>query len=519
MGAWGWVVVGSLVTLRLGVALGLILGAALDLAIRLAFMTVDLPWTNDPAATLVAGGLVVGALLGMRIAAPRARNTGEVDARLLGPVVGLGLWLALTLLVTANSAQVMARTEAGFGAVAGALAVGHAAAIRLAAGASARPLLRPGLTALACVGLLGFVGLWSGWPAALVWAGLAAASADLLLAACLAPSERPATQARATASAFAVSAGLAIFMAVVYVFYATQAQGLIAAGAVIGLGVAGGLGAAAGDSSTAHEPRFVVWPANAVVAVLLGVGTLRAVSWVDRQPLDAAPSRLTVMTFNIRAGFGTDSRWDLERVAQAIERENPDLVALQEVNRGWLVASGADQALWLSERLGMPFIFGPAAGDLHGNLLLSRSPLSGGSVPYAQSVSLGRALIDANLGSQRGPVSVLTTHLDAPATAVEARRAQAEQLAAAAGGRQPALVLGDFNAVGEADELSAIRGAGFREVSTDRGSTAPTFPSDSPGVRIDHIFVTRDIGVIETRTGVAGASDHLPVIARVQLPG
>lgn len=126
VGAWGWVVVGSLVTLRLGVALGLILGAALDLAIRLAFMTVDLPWTNDPAATLVAGGLVVGALLGMRIAAPRARNTGEVDARLLGPVVGLGLWLALTLLVTANSAQVMARTEAGFGAVAGALAVGHA---------------------------------------------------------------------------------------------------------------------------------------------------------------------------------------------------------------------------------------------------------------------------------------------------------------------------------------------------------------------------------------------------------
>ncbi len=51
-------------------------------------------------------------------------------------------------------------------------------------------------------------------------------------------------------------------------------------------------------------------------------------------PLVAAKKTLRVMTYNIHIGIGMDKKLDLQRIADVINRERPDLVGLQEVDRG-----------------------------------------------------------------------------------------------------------------------------------------------------------------------------------------
>ena len=40
------------------------------------------------------------------------------------------------------------------------------------------------------------------------------------------------------------------------------------------------------------------------------------------------------MTYNIHVGIGMDKKLDLPRIAAVINHEHPDLVGLQEVDRG-----------------------------------------------------------------------------------------------------------------------------------------------------------------------------------------
>ena len=43
-------------------------------------------------------------------------------------------------------------------------------------------------------------------------------------------------------------------------------------------------------------------------------------------------STLRLMSYNIRHGAGLDERLDFDRIAEVINREHPDVVALQEVD-------------------------------------------------------------------------------------------------------------------------------------------------------------------------------------------
>ncbi|HEX7295619.1 MAG TPA: endonuclease/exonuclease/phosphatase family protein, partial [Pyrinomonadaceae bacterium] len=47
-----------------------------------------------------------------------------------------------------------------------------------------------------------------------------------------------------------------------------------------------------------------------------------------------AKRTIRVMTYNIHVGVGMDKKLDLQRIADVIDKERPDLVGLQEVDRG-----------------------------------------------------------------------------------------------------------------------------------------------------------------------------------------
>lgn len=276
--------------------------------------------------------------------------------------------------------------------------------------------------------------------------------------------------------------------------------------------------------------------------------------------------KLRVMTYNIRWGLGTDRRYDLERVAAVIAAVEPDLVGLQEIERGSPRSRFRDQPALLGRRLGMHVAFGPSlclGSWQFGNALLSRLPIRhwrhvGLPVPSRHSPlfaarsrketsweelsseSLSRRLIGllpgtaymrrwlpglfdrrgvllAEIGAAEpgdGPVvTALVTHLPLRR---EVRMAQAEAiltLLATAG--EATLLLGDFN---EGPRGAAV--GRFRDQAglTDLSGSAPTFPSTSPTGKIDFIMgggAVRALGA--ARVLSSPASDHLPVIVDVEV--
>jgi len=65
-----------------------------------------------------------------------------------------------------------------------------------------------------------------------------------------------------------------------------------------------------------------------VLFVLLALAIFWSVPSTD------AKRTLRVMTYNIHVGVGMDKKLDLQRIADVINAARPDLVGLQEVDRG-----------------------------------------------------------------------------------------------------------------------------------------------------------------------------------------
>jgi endonuclease/exonuclease/phosphatase family metal-dependent hydrolase len=87
---------------------------------------------------------------------------------------------------------------------------------------------------------------------------------------------------------------------------------------------------------------------------------------------------IRLMTYNIHNGIGRDRIYDLRRIEAVIRSEAPDIVALQEVDRGMARSRFDDQARLLGEALGMYAVhcitLEKERGGF-GNALLSRFPL------------------------------------------------------------------------------------------------------------------------------------------------
>lgn len=240
---------------------------------------------------------------------------------------------------------------------------------------------------------------------------------------------------------------------------------------------------------------------------------------------------VTVMSFNIHYGEGTDGVLDLGRIARVIMASGADLAGLQEVDRNFGERSDwADQAAELAELLGWHGVYGanmdrdpPAPGrprSQFGNALLSRYPIARWenthlfqSPGYEQ-----RGLLHAEVGVPGIPLHVYVTHLDAFSETDRAE--QARQVVRLVGESRPVVLLGDFNAHSDTPEIS-----GIRAVLTDTwtaaadGDPGAARPAGAPAGRIDYIFTTQPLRADWTsfRTDEPAASDHLPVVSRLAL--
>lgn len=231
---------------------------------------------------------------------------------------------------------------------------------------------------------------------------------------------------------------------------------------------------------------------------------------------------LRVMSYNIHVGVGMDKRLDLKRIADVILREKPDLVGLQEVDRGVERTGRIDEIAELARLTKMDYAFAhnlDYQGGQYGVAILSRYPIL--ATDHRRYMNLReaerRGFLRAEVFADGLRVNFVTTHLDYRDK--DNRLHETRQLTAALKAFDaPVIIAGDFNdePTGESYKLLL---EDFKDAWLNAGAGAGfTFPSDKPAKRIDYIFIKGEkIKVRRAWTTNSLASDHLPLAAELEL--
>lgn len=198
-------------------------------------------------------------------------------------------------------------------------------------------------------------------------------------------------------------------------------------------------------------------------------------------------------------------------VAAMLNRERPDIAALVEVGGtiqgDWQGALGED---W-PHRLDC----GPAGC---GNLILSRWPLERLDVRSSWHDGPGiPAVLAARVRHPAGDFTLVVAHLSRPMEPVR-QQEQAVWLAGFLHGLpRPLVVTGDFNAAPWSPLFHRLQRDGG---VTRAGGIMPTWPSgllNPVGIPIDHLLGSPDIQFGPVRVLPAVGSDHLPLLAGLQI--
>lgn len=223
--------------------------------------------------------------------------------------------------------------------------------------------------------------------------------------------------------------------------------------------------------------------------------------------------KVRIMSYNIRVGKGLDLKQDLERIATVINRENPFMVALQEVDSVTTRTGGVNQIEELGRLTGMFAVFAGAinySGGRYGVGMLSKErPLSIKRVPLP-----GREESRVLLIVEFRDFVAATTHF----SLTEEDRIEGAKILnrEAIFFNKPMIVGGDFNAEPQSKTIRIINEV-FTTLSND---SLATFPANEPQVCIDYIFgKTREnfsYKVFYSKVIPESiASDHRPIIVDI----
>jgi endonuclease/exonuclease/phosphatase (EEP) superfamily protein YafD len=200
-------------------------------------------------------------------------------------------------------------------------------------------------------------------------------------------------------------------------------------------------------------------------------------------------------------------------LAAELERLDADIYFLQELSASW------DDEL---ERLGFwrryPFNRRITGEDAFGAAIASRLPVRDIEVFWSSELPQMRGVLRLD----DRDVDVVCIHLLPPRTQEYTRyyHLGAEELLGIVRRLQQRsfIVAGDFNSTPDSDFATRMRdladdaweagGRGF-------GFTWPNGMFQIPPIRLDHIFVSRDLGVLAAQVGEGAGSDHRPVVADV----
>lgn len=220
--------------------------------------------------------------------------------------------------------------------------------------------------------------------------------------------------------------------------------------------------------------------------------------------------QIQLMSYNVRHCAGMDWVVDYDRTAAVIAQQQPDVVALQEIDSMTGRSGYRDQLGELASRTQYTAVFGAAIdydGGKYGVGILTREfPLSWRRIPLPGEEP--RVLLVVELKDY----VIACTHLDLnPEQRLESVLLIVEE---AQQWKKPFILAGDWNDTPDSELLQAMT-----SFFTVLSGNEPTYPADEPTECIDYVAIYNDwsVDVIESKViNEPEASDHRPLMVVIK---
>jgi endonuclease/exonuclease/phosphatase (EEP) superfamily protein YafD len=248
------------------------------------------------------------------------------------------------------------------------------------------------------------------------------------------------------------------------------------------------------------------WVAGVALAltVVLAILVLPRLSASEQR--DVHGKTLRVLASNLLYGQA-----DPKAVVDLVRSQRIDVLNLVELTPrvvDGLTAAGLFETL--------PYrVLHPAPGAF-GSGIVSRFPLK--EVNLTGDSAAKQPGAQADLGD--GVVAeIVAVHPISPDVDTPQWEREIKDLSRAAGEHGLRILAGDFNATLDHAAFRTVLSRGYNDAAEERGEAlAPTWPSSSPVVTIDHVVVDNRAAVLDYRVFDVAGSDHRAVFAEVRLP-
>jgi endonuclease/exonuclease/phosphatase family metal-dependent hydrolase len=228
--------------------------------------------------------------------------------------------------------------------------------------------------------------------------------------------------------------------------------------------------------------------------------------------------------------MGMDGNISTDRIARVIARQDPDIIALQELDAFRPRSRSIDQASKIAQYLEIKHHFHPVfcqQEEQYGNAILSRHPIKVIQMKALPGWNTkkwyeprGAMWIEYEFQGKR--IQVLNTHLSLwpKERSLQIDALLSEQWLGQLNGETPIILCGDFNAMPGSTTYRKVCKR-FKESQSIVPGHRPnaTWFGRYPVSQIDHIFITPQFQIKEVfvpRTSLdAVASDHLPLVADI----
>lgn len=227
---------------------------------------------------------------------------------------------------------------------------------------------------------------------------------------------------------------------------------------------------------------------------------------------------MKIMSFNTQHCLNyKEQKIDFEIMANTIKDTGADIIGLNEMRSEGPDAEFTDQTKTLSSLTGISNYYFAKAFDVqgenpYGNAILSKIPITEAKtipVPNPKGMDCEpRCLLKAKL---ENGFTVLVIHFGL----CDAEHKNAIQTILENLEDEKCILMGDFNIEPDNEVLNPIR---ERMIDTADLFKEPllSWPSDNPTIKIDYMFVSRDIEVISADIPAIVASDHRPYISEIK---
>lgn len=246
------------------------------------------------------------------------------------------------------------------------------------------------------------------------------------------------------------------------------------------------------------------------LCILYAFNAWLALPHLNTKPAENTNNRaeLSIVLINVNTKLGSPNR-----VAAYIQKEQPDLFVLQEINSAWTSE--------LEELISQfPFHKVHTREDNFGIGIFSKLPLFDSEIKLFGDAALPSITTKVEVNSVE--VRIIATHTLPPKNRLyaELRNNQLEAISKhVTNSTEPIILLGDLNATAFSHNSQEFLNTSQLIDSTGSFGIQPTWPSFCPalGIQIDHVLHSKDIYTVDKRIGFKVGSDHLPVYASLQI--